>query len=86
LLGPGFLLIAALKPVFPNNVGFWVHDGPGGDIPFRLAADFPAPPNQHVVGGYWVIVVGLFFGFGLLVLTHRLARRFLAGWRSRRVS
>ena len=83
LMGFGFLS-AALKPVFPRTSG-WVKDGVRGSF-LRLAADFSAPSNWHVVGGYWVIPLCLFIGLGLLVLTHRGARRFLAGWRSRRVS
>ena len=86
LLGVAFLAIAVLKPIFPNNVGFWVNDGSGGKIPWRLGADFPGLKNQHVVGGYWVILIGLVCGLGLLVLTHQCARRFLGWWRSRPVS
>lgn len=86
LLSVAFLLIALLKPIFPNNVGFWVNDGPGREIPYRLGVDFPGLPNQHVVGGYWVVLIGLICGLGLLVVTHRCARRFLTWWRGRRVS
>lgn len=77
-----FLAIAALKPIFPDNVGFWVPDGGGG--PRSLGAQFPPlPANQHVEGGYWVILIGLVCGLGLLVLTHRGARGFLRWWRER---
>jgi hypothetical protein len=86
LLSVAFLAIALMKPIFPNNVGFWVKDGEGLEIPWRLGADFPGLPNQHVVGGYWVVLIGLVCGLGLLVVTHRCARRFLTWWRERRLS
>jgi hypothetical protein len=79
-----FVGLALLKPVFPNNVGIWVHDATPGAWSFRLGASFPALPHQHVTGGYWVIPVSLFLGLGLFVLTHRAARGFLARWPKRR--
>ena len=82
LMSVAFLLIGLLKPVFPNNVGFWVHGS--NEFPWRLGADFPGLPGQHVVGGYSVVLIGLASGFGLLVVTHRCARRFLVWWRGRR--
>jgi hypothetical protein len=87
LLGGGFLIMAALKPIFPNNVGFWVDDRPEYQgFPWRLAADFPKMTHEHVVGGYWVIPFCLFWGLGLLAVTHWGARRFLRWWRARRPS
>jgi hypothetical protein len=87
LLGGGFLIMAAMKPIFPDNVGFWVDDRPGYQgFPWRLAADFPRMTHEHVVSGYWVIPFCLLFGLGLLAMTHRCARRFLRWWRARRPS
>lgn len=85
LLGVVFLLLALLKPIFPHNVGFWVHDGTN-ETPWRLGADFPGLAGQHVVGGYWVILQCLVVGLGLLVLTHLGAKRFLIWWRGRTIS
>ncbi len=79
--GLTFLAIAALKPIFPDNVGFWVVNGPGS-MPTSLGIKFAT--DQQPAGGYWVILIGLFFGLGLLVLSQRGARRFLASWRGRR--
>jgi len=82
LAGAISIIIAFLKPFFPNNVGFqFVHR-----IPVGFAAQFPVPPGTDLRGGYWVIPVALLFGMGLLVLTHRGARTYLARWRERRVS
>jgi uncharacterized membrane protein len=54
----GFFAIAALKPIFPNNVGVqYVHG-----IPIGLGAHFPLTPGTELGGGYWVIPISLFFG------------------------
>jgi uncharacterized membrane protein len=76
-IGLSCLLIAILKPVFPDNVGFWMEGG----YPVSLGVKFPA--EGHPAGGGWVILIGLFFGLAALVVTHRGARRFLAWWRLR---
>ena len=78
----GFLAIAVLKPIFPNNVGFeFVHG-----VPVGLGAHFPVPPEVDLRGGYWIIPVAVACGMGILVGTHRGARRYLAWWRTRRLS
>lgn len=89
LVGVVFLILAMLKPVFPNNVGVWVrtgHESLGREFPWRLGAQFPVPPNEHVVAGYWVIPICLFLGLLILVVTHRGAVKFLSWWRGSRVS
>jgi len=89
LFGLAFLGLAILKPIFPNNVGAWVrtgHESLRTEFPWRLAAQFPIPPNEHVVGGYWVIPICLFLGLLVLVVNHRGTVRFLRWWRSRRAA
>jgi uncharacterized membrane protein len=81
LAGVVFLVIGALKPIFPNNVGFWVVNGEGS-MPTSLGIKLS--PTSPPAGGNWVILIGLVCGLGLLVLTHRGAKRFLAWWRERR--
>ena len=81
MFGVVFLVIAALKPIFPDNVGFWVVNGPGS-MPSSLSARFPA--DGVPAGGNWVILIGLVFGLGFLLLTHRGAKKFLAWGRARR--
>lgn len=83
LAGAAFLLIGALKPIFPDNVGFWVVNGEGS-MPTSLGIKFPA--TGAPAGGNWVILIGLVCGLGLLVLTHIGARKFLSWWRRRRAS
>lgn len=88
VIGAAFLILALLKPIFPNNVGFWVPDDPGSkafDLAFRGGVG-PGPWHEHLVGGYWVIPICLVVGFGLLFLSHRGARKFLGWWRRRHPS
>jgi uncharacterized membrane protein len=82
IVGAISIIIAFLKPFFPNNVGFQFVHG----VPVGFAAQFPVPPGTDLRGGYWVIPAALLFGMGMLVLTHRGARKYLAWWRERRVS
>jgi uncharacterized membrane protein len=81
LSGTTLLVLGILKPIFPNNVGFWVVNGEGS-MPSSLGIKLS--PNVAPAGGNWVILIGLVSGLGLLVLTHRGARRFLAWRRDRR--
>jgi uncharacterized membrane protein len=77
-----FLTIAALKPIFPNNVGIQYVNG----FPVGLGAHFPLSPGIDLRGGYWVIPIAAFCGMGILVGTHRGARAFLRRWRGKHVS
>lgn len=79
--GAAFVITAALKPIFPANVGLFVIDG----IPRSFGAQFPAPRGAEVWGGYWVVPLCLAIGLAVLVVTHRCARRFLSWWRERRL-
>jgi uncharacterized membrane protein len=80
VMGLAFLVIAALKPIFPDNVGLFVVNG----IPLNFGAQFPRPEGAVLVGGYWVIPVSAAIGVAALVLTHRLARRLIETWLARR--
>lgn len=82
-LGLSFVAIAILKPIFPNNVGIWMVHG----IPVSAGALFPPPPPERgweLAGGYAIVPV--FFALGLIVLliTHRLARKWIGALRARR--
>jgi uncharacterized membrane protein len=81
LVGTTFLVLGILKPIFPSNIGFWVVNGPGSR-PTSLGIKLS--PEVAPAGGNWVILIGLVLGLGLLVLTHRGARKFLAWCWSRR--
>lgn len=78
-LGSSFVIMALLKPIFPQNVGIHVRDG----IPVAFGAIFPAPPDTHVVGGLILVPFFLFIGALTLALTHGAARAFVAWWRGR---
>ena len=78
--GLAMLAVAALKPIFPGNVGFFFVNG----VPHSMGALFPVPAGAEVRGGYWVIPIALALGLSILAATHRGSCRFLAWWRDRR--
>jgi uncharacterized membrane protein len=80
LTGTGFLIVAALKPIFPDNVGIFFVRG----IPTSIGGQFPVQPGTEMRGGYWVIPLALMFGLGILVGTHRVTCWLLARRRARR--
>jgi uncharacterized membrane protein len=80
-IGVSFLIIAVLKPIFPDNVGIFMSQG----ILEGIGARFPAPPEAPL-GGYWVVPIALALGFAILVAVHRGARAFLGRWRRHRPS
>ena len=77
--GVAFIIIAILKPIFPNNVGLLVINGRP-----TFGAQFPLPAGASVYGGYWIIPVSIACGVAVLALAHKATRRYLAGWRKRR--
>jgi hypothetical protein len=78
-LGGALMVVAVLKPIFPRNVGLVLLDG----MPVALGAVSSLGPGVEVVGGYWLVPAGLLAGSLILVGTHRLARGFVAWWRTR---
>jgi len=80
LMSFAFLVIAILKPIFPDNVGVLFVNG----FPVALGAHFPVEPGVDVRGGYWLVPVAALCGLTVFVATHRAARRFLSRWRERR--
>jgi hypothetical protein len=79
LIGAAFVALAALKPVFPQNVGLWFKDG----VPRSFGAEFPVSPGMELVGGYWVIPIAMITGLAILLVVHRAARRWIASLRSK---
>lgn len=77
-----FMAIAILKPIFPQNVGIELVHG----VPVGLGVHFPVPSDVDLRGGYWIIPLALSFGMGIFIGTHRGARRYLAWWRTRRLT
>ena len=75
--GAAFISIAVLKPIFPHNVGIWLHEG------VSLGGQFPAPEGVAPRGGYWIVPICLFAGLFILTATHRLARRWVGRLRQR---
>jgi len=81
-MGTAFIIIAIMKPIFPNNVGFWMT--PNG-ILVSSGVNFPSVRDGLVFHTtYWIIPGALLIGLALLLLTHFLARRWIAWFRNRR--
>lgn len=81
-IGLTLLAIAALKPIFPDHVGFWSRDGWHG-MPTNLQIRLALQPNEHPAGGYWVIPLCIFAGLGLVAASYLGGRGFLKWWRKR---
>jgi uncharacterized membrane protein len=80
MAGVACLVVAALKPIFPDNVGLMIVDG----VPRGFGVFDPhLPAGAEVLGGYWMIPVLTALGLAALVVTHRGATRFLGWWRTR---
>jgi hypothetical protein len=80
ITGVAFLSLAAMQPLFPANVGVWMRDG----IPVSFGGRFPVPEGYELIGGYWIIPVGLAAGLGILIITHRAARRWIEKLRTQK--
>jgi hypothetical protein len=83
LTGVGFLLLALLKPIFPQRTGLWV--GPNDfDFSIRMGALPVSTPQLHEVLGWWFIpvcaVIGSFALIGTTKLIQFLMKRFR--WRT----
>jgi uncharacterized membrane protein len=70
--GGAFLLLALLKPFFPQYTGFWV--GPDQfSFSFRMGATMTNPASPvHEVLGWWLIPICLIVGSLSLALTTKL--------------
>jgi uncharacterized membrane protein len=80
LVGAVSLLVLALKPLFPNNVGIFTVDGR-----FHGAgAQFPLPVGAVVSHGWEVALACSALGIVLLLTTHVAARSYLRRVRRRR--
>ena len=79
-MGVSFLAMGALKPVFPNNIGFFTLNGQ----PRGLGFEFGLPAGTEVHGGYWIMPLAILAGLAVLVVTQRLSRRTLSWMRGRK--
>ncbi len=73
-LGAAFILCAVLKPIHPQSAGLWSSHNSGGDLELSLRlGSGNMPGSGHDVLGWWIMPIGLLAGFGLVILTTRLA-------------
>ena len=79
-VGVALLAIPVLKPIFPNNVGYFTLNGKF----IGFGAQFGLPPGTEAHGGFWIVPVCLIAGFLCLVVTRLLSRRILAWMRERK--
>lgn len=79
-MGLSFLAMAVLKPVFPNNIGYFTLNGQ----PRGFGFEFGLPAGTEAHGGYWIMPIALLAGVAVLVVTQRLSRRILVWMRSRK--
>ena len=79
-MGYALLAMAALKPIFPNNIGVFTLNGQFIGAGF----EFGLPPGTEAHGGYWVMPIALVAGAVTLVITQWLSRRTLGWLRSRK--
>jgi uncharacterized membrane protein len=61
-MGVGFVVLALLKPIFPDRTGLWI--GPGVfDFSFRMGLNpYYRSSNVHEVLGWWLVPVCLIIG------------------------
>lgn len=79
LLSVGLVLVGALKPVFPENVGLWAHQ----NGLFTLGYMQRIPESGSELLGYWIVPASIFVGLLLYVGTNGLMRRYLRSFRRR---
>jgi uncharacterized membrane protein len=81
-IGVAFVIIALLKPIFPNNVGVWLTTE---GLPVSAGVNFPGAREGLVFyTSYWIIPGSLLIGFVLLLVTHLFARRWITWFKNRR--
>ena len=73
-LGVLFILLAILKPFYPQSAGLWAsHDSTGDlELSFRLGLG-RVPAGARDVFGWWIVPIGLLAGCALVFLTTRFA-------------
>src|SRR5262245_56044836 len=75
-MGTAFVAVAIMKPIVPNNVGWWTTPE-GGFV--SSGVNFPGTREGLVFHTtYWIVPLALLAGMLLLLLTHSLARRWIA--------
>lgn len=82
LTGGGFLLLALLKPIFPQRTGLWI--GPDAfEFTIRLGALPVSTPALHEVLGWWFMPVCAVMGSLTLVATTKLIQFLMKRFRWR---
>lgn len=81
-LGGSLLLCALLKPIHPATAGLWrIPDGDALSLRLGFGS---APTGGQELLGWWMVPLGLIFGFALIFITFRLGVWFIRTFRPRR--
>jgi len=82
LMGVGFLLLALLKPIFPQRTGLWI--GPDAfEFTIRTGVLPGSTPALHEVLGWWFIPVCAIIGSLALIATTKLLQFLMKRFRWR---
>lgn len=74
VLGGALILCAFLKPIHPQSAGLWAFRDSSGNVDLSLRLGFGSTPsNGRDILGWWVVLLGLVVGLGLVMLTTRFA-------------
>jgi len=72
-LGVSLFLCGLFKPLHPRTAGLWLVPQSAGDFELTLRLGFSnSPPGGREVLGWWILVVGIIGGCGLVLLTTQL--------------
>ena len=82
-IGVSFMIVGIAKLILPNNVGFWMRNGIpiSGGLVFGPRGD---AASVTFVTTYWIVPIALGIGLVVALVTHALARRWIAWLRRRR--
>lgn len=72
-VGVVLILCGYLKLINPHTAGIWTTQI-GGDTQISVRLGFGSPPlGAHELAGWWIVPIGVLGGFGLVMLTTRIA-------------
>jgi uncharacterized membrane protein len=77
-----FILVALLKPLHPHTAGLWTFPSGSGDIEMSFRLGFGSvPADGRDVLGWWIVLIGMVAGCGLVMLTTYIAVWFVRQYR-----
>jgi hypothetical protein len=81
-LGVGLFVCGLLKPIHPRTVGLWLLPAGPDDLEISLRLGFgTVPAGGRELLGWWMLVVGIVGGCGLVMLTTQLVLWYVRRYR-----